>query len=354
MSTFAEVVAMGLPAPRLITVGEIEQAVQDQDAIIQLQADGFRAYSAGKVSVPPVQSMGQQPFHPFSGSPDAQTCVKSGYIAGDPYYVIKVAPGGVQENPQRGLPVNSGLMLVLSQRTTRLEAILFDEGLLTEIRTAAASALASSCWCPRDVSMIGLIGAGVQARWQLRFLKAVTPCRRVFVHSRNAERAERFCREVAAEGWDARCGSAEEVVRSSTLIHTVTSARSPVVRRAWVQAGTHITAVGADAPGKQELEAGLVAAADLLVCDSRAQTFERGEFQHAAAEGAIDKASVVELGEALDRQELHRRAGDARLTIFDTSGVAVQDVMIARMVYEALRDEAGGARSAAAPSPSRL
>lgn len=327
---------MKLPLPRLITLDQIEAAVQDHQQIIRLQADGFRAYSSGKVSVPPIQSMGQHPFHPFESSPNAQTCVKSGYVAGDQYYVIKVAGGGVPENPQHGLPMNTGLMLVFSQKTTRLEAILFDEGLLTEIRTAAACALASSCWAPKELSAIGLIGTGVQARWQLRFLKAVTPCRRVLVHSRSAEHAARFCEEVAVEGWHASAASAEEVARGCTLIHTVTTSREPILRREWIQTGTHITAVGADVPGKQELDVALVAAADLLLCDSLAQTFERGEFQHAVAAGAIDKAAVVEIGAALDRPELHRTTGDARLTIFDSSGVAVQDVMIAKMVYQAL------------------
>mmetsp|Transcript_6903 Transcript_6903/g.11871 ORF Transcript_6903/g.11871 Transcript_6903/m.11871 type:complete len:105 (+) Transcript_6903:1-315(+) len=97
--------------------------------------------------------------------------------------------------------------------------------------------------------------------------------------------------------------------------------------------------MGADVPGKQELDPALVAAADLLVCDSRLQAFERGEYQEAAAKGLIDPKNVLELGEVLDRPELHRQPAeghDSRLTIFDSSGVAVQDVMVTRMVYEAL------------------
>eukprot|EP00933_Yihiella_yeosuensis_P068673 TRINITY_DN7456_c0_g1_i1.p1 TRINITY_DN7456_c0_g1~~TRINITY_DN7456_c0_g1_i1.p1 ORF type:complete len:201 (-),score=51.61 TRINITY_DN7456_c0_g1_i1:103-705(-) len=195
--SFEELAGMNLPMPRLITVKEIEKAVQDHQEIIKLQADGFVAYSEGKVSVAPVQSMGQPPLQPFLAGGDSQTCVKSGYVAGDSYYVIKVAPGGVPENEKRGLPSNTGLMLLFSQLTTRLEAILFDEGLLTEIRTAAASALASSKFAPKDLSVIGLIGTGIQARWQLRLLKSVTTCRKVMVHGRNAERAAKFCKEAS-------------------------------------------------------------------------------------------------------------------------------------------------------------
>lgn len=340
MSSFAEYKAMRLPAPLQFGLEDIEMAMQDHEAIIQLQAEGFRAYSQGRVSVAPVQSMGQPPFHAFLAGPEAQTCVKSGYVEGAEHYVIKIAPGGVRENEARGLPVNTGLNLLLSQRTTRLEAIFFDEGLLTEIRTAAAAALAARVLAPRGEALreIGIFGAGVQARWQLRFLKSVTPCRRVLVHTRDPARAARFCEDMRAEGWEVSAAPAAELAARCQLIHTVTAARAPVLMREWLPAGgVHVNAMGADVPGKQELEPTLVAAADLLVCDSRAQTVERGEFQEAAASGRIDIAKVLELGELLDQPELHRRnAGDARLTVFDSSGVAVQDVMITQMVYRAL------------------
>mmetsp|Transcript_136047 Transcript_136047/g.303039 ORF Transcript_136047/g.303039 Transcript_136047/m.303039 type:complete len:349 (+) Transcript_136047:40-1086(+) len=341
MSTFAEYKAMRLPTPRQFGLEDIEKAVQDYEAIIELQASGFRAYSQGRVSVPPVQSMGQAPFHSFISGAEAQTCVKSGYIEGDEHYVIKIAPGGVRENEEKGLPVNTGLNLLFSQRTTRLEAIFFDEGLLTEIRTAAAAALAARLFAPCGEALreVGVLGSGVQARWQLRLLKAVTPCRRALVHARDPARVQRFCEDMRSEGWEVRPASLEELASRCQLIHTVTTSRAPLLRRAWLPVGeaVHVNAMGADVPGKQELEPALVASADLLVCDSLAQTFERGEFRAAAAEGLVDRGRVLELGTVLERPELHRQpVKDARLTIFDSSGVAVQDVMITRMVYEAL------------------
>eukprot|EP00401_Gymnodinium_catenatum_P033289 CAMPEP_0117542666 /NCGR_PEP_ID=MMETSP0784-20121206/44664_1 /TAXON_ID=39447 /ORGANISM="" /LENGTH=248 /DNA_ID=CAMNT_0005339423 /DNA_START=218 /DNA_END=960 /DNA_ORIENTATION=- len=247
--------------------------------------------------------MGQPPFHSFLGSKDAQTCVKSGYVAGDPYYVIKVAPGGVQDNPSRGLPVNTGLMLIFSQMTARLEAILLDEGLLTEIRTAAACALAASHWAPKELNAIGLVGTGVQAALAAETFEggdALPPCirpwpqlraRKAVLPGGRRRRLSRFrggsCAGVQADPHGDDCSGADS---------------SPRMGPAWHA----ITAVGADAPGKQELDVSLVAAADLLICDSHAQTFERGEFQHAAAAGAIDKGQVVEIGVALDRPKLHR------------------------------------------------
>ena len=103
--------------------------------------------------------------------------------------------------------------------------------------------------------------------------------------------------------------------------------------------GMHISNIGADAPGKQEMDPSIMAHADLLVTDSRAQTVERGEFQHALRSGLLDVSAVHEIGEVISKPELHRQGeGDDRLTIFDTSGVAVEDVQIARMVYLALRN----------------
>lgn len=342
MATFAEYRRLRLPSPQQFGLDEIERAVQDHKAIIELQAAGFRAYSKGQVSVPPIQSMGQTPFHPFLAGGDAQTCVKSGYVQGAESYVIKVAPGGVRENEERGLPVNSGLNLLFSQRTTRLEAIFFDEGLLTEIRTAAASALAASILAPKGHALqeIGIVGSGVQARWQLRLLQTVTPCRKALVYSRDVGRARRLQEDMQTEGWQITVAtSPQELMSRCQLIHTATTAREPILFKKWLQSGNaiHINAMGADVPSKQELDPELVAAADLLVCDSRAQTFDRGEFRGAAEKGLLEREKVVEMGEVLDLPKLHRQLeNDGRLTIFDSSGVAVQDVMITQMVYDAL------------------
>lgn len=335
---------MNLPQPLQFGLSDIERAVQDYAAVIDLQAVGFRAYSRGQVSIPPVQSMGQPPFHPFVAGKDAQACVKSGYVEGDEHWVIKIAPGGVRENEKHGLPVNTGLNLLFSQRTARLQAMFFDEGLLTEIRTAAAAALAARVLAPLDrLKAVGIVGSGIQARWQLRLLKVVTPCRRALVHARDAARVSKFCEEMRAEGWEVQPASLNEIAASCALIHTSTPSRTPILRREWFPAGVpvHINAMGSDTPGKHELQPELVVAADLLVCDSRAQTFERGELQIASQNGLIDRTDVgrvLELGEVLDRPELHRKSSndDNRLTIFDSSGIAVQDVMITKMVYEAL------------------
>lgn len=341
MASFAGLRAMRLPSPRQFGLDDIETGLQDLAATVEAQATAFRAHSQGRVSTAPVQSMGQPPFHPFLAGGDAQTCVKSGYIEGDEHYVIKIAPGGVRENEERGLPVNTGLNLLFSQRTARLEAIFFDEGLLTEIRTAAAAALAARVFAPRggELRHIGMLGSGIQARWQLRLLAAVTPCRSVLVHARDAARVASFCEDMATEGWTVRSASLQDIAENCQLIHTTTTARAPLLQASHFanHGPVHINATGADVPTKQELDPALVASADLLVCDCRKQTVERGEFREAAAKGLVASSSFIELGDALDRPDLHRAsAGDGRLTVFDSSGIAAQDIVITKAVYEAL------------------
>jgi len=237
------------------------------------------------------------------------------------------------------LPTNTGLNLIFSQHTARLVAILFDEGLLTEIRTAACGALAAQYFAPKQVSSIGVIGSGVQARWQLRMLASVTPCRDVNLFA--LERLEEFKTEMEKEGWKVTiCDNAETVVKKVNLLLTVTTTRKPIIKAEWLKGrrNLHISAIGADSEGKGELEPEVVQMADFLCCDALAQTFERGEFQHALKRGLIKESQVHEIGNVIEKPELHRQGiTDDRFTIFDTSGVAVQDIMITKYIYDALQ-----------------
>jgi ornithine cyclodeaminase len=313
-------------------------------AIIDYIARGFEFYSQGKVSVPPIQTLGQPPIAPFTAAlkdktnAGCQMCIKSGYITGEDQIVVKMAPGGVLTNSAIGFMTNSGINMVFSQLTARLDAIVFDEGLLTEIRTAACGALAAKLFAPPAVSCIGILGSGPQARWQLRMLGSVIACRNVKLFA--LERLEEFKAEMELEGWRVTvCGDAEAVVRDADLLVTVTTTRTPIVKAAWLRGrkNMHISCIGADAPGKGELEPDVVKMADFLCCDARAQTFERGEFQHAHAKGLLSDADVIEIGEVLSKPSLHRqKSNDDRITIFDTSGVAVQDIMITKYVFDAL------------------
>jgi len=322
--------------PKIIQLDQINKIASNdefQNSLIQALSDGFVAFENGDFFTAPIQTLGAPPMAPFvDGESDyaGQTCVKSGYFRNNPYYVIKVASGG------HPLP-NSGLMQVYSQKTGRLDALLLDDGILTELRTAALGALSARLFGPKELQSIGMLGTGVQARYQLRMLQSVTPCRRVHVWGRNREKAQALATEMNKEGWDvSTTKEADELLQDCEIIVTTTCARESVLGNEVYDKEKIktrlITCVGADAPGKQELHPQLVASADLKVADGLEQTRVRGEFQHCPQEAAI-----TSLGAAIQDSSLHRgEDADDRLVIVDSSGVSLQDCAIAQMVIESL------------------
>ena len=316
--------------PRIVTLAEIETALRGVDLLPRIEA-AFVAYSAGKAVVPPVGEL---------LLPDAQADVhiKYGYITGEPYYVIKVA-SGFYGNPGRGLPSSNGLMMIFSSSTGELVAILLDEGHLTDLRTGAAGAIAAKHLAPTAVKRIGIVGTGTQARYQLRMLKPVTPCRDVLAWGRHPERLARYREEMEAEGFRvATTVEARDVMATCDLIVTATAARAPLLMRDQLRPGIHITAVGAASPGKQELHPLILRGADVVVADSISQCLERGEIAHAVRSRCVRADDVVELG-AVIAGTAAGRTSDAEITVADLTGVAVQDIEIARTVFEAVTAE---------------
>jgi ornithine cyclodeaminase len=313
------------PTPRIITADDLERAI-DIPALLDEIADGFVAYSAGRVVVPPV---GHLPLSDPRGDVHGDVHIKYGYIQGDDVYVIKIA-AGVEENAARGLPSGDGLMLVFDRHTGFTKAVLIDHARLTDLRTAAAGAVAARALARRDIRRIGIIGAGVQGRLQLRLLAHVTSCRDVLVHNRTLAHAEAYVRDMDGAGFRVEIApSADALARRCDLIVTATTARAPLFDADAVRPGTHVTAVGADVPGKQELDPELFRRAGVAVVDSRAQTADHGEFAHALAVGAATVDGVRELGEVL-ADPSRGRTSDDEITLCDLTGVAVQDIVIAR------------------------
>ena len=340
--------------PSIVTLTEIEEIVStDSFALRLIEAikKGFVSYSNGGFNACPIQTMGAPPMAPFSGrvsgddnNYQAQTCVKSGYVTGASHYVIKVASGG------HPFPNNSGLMQLYSQTTGKLETILLDEGILTELRTAAVGALAAQLLAP-DILMeehgdgcIGVLGTGIQARYQLQYLARVVKCRKLKVWGRTSDHVQEYIKDMTAEGWNvSSVDTPQDLLTHCSLIVTTTCSREPLLQQyaadTTISHPLHITCIGADATGKIELDPKLVAKADLLVADCKLITSERGEFEDALKQHLVELDSVVELGKLIEKKELHRKRNgedDCRLTIFDSSGVAVQDCVIAAMVNEAL------------------
>jgi ornithine cyclodeaminase len=219
-------------------------------------------------------------------------------------------------------------------------AVLLDEGRLTDIRTAVAGAIAAKWLAPKKVEAIGVIGTGIQARLQVSQLMAVTACRTLCVYGRKREAVDAYCREKKQDGFDAvACATPAEVAARANLIVTATPAIAPLLRAQDIRPGTHITAVGADTPEKNEIAADVFAKADRIVADSVSQCSTRGEIHHALAKGAIGPERIVELGTIIVG-DAPGRQHDSEITIADLTGVAVQDIKIAQAVFAAIEAEA--------------
>ncbi|MFH1571566.1 MAG: cyclodeaminase [Gemmatimonadota bacterium] len=313
----------------IVTESELRQLVHVDEAALQAVADGFSALVTTEVALPPIMRI---------DVPDqnGEVDVKSAYVHGAERFAIKIA-GGFWENPKRyQIPSSSSQMVVLSARTGRCEAILLDNGYLTDVRTAMAGALAARHLARCDLATVGQVGAGAQGRYQMRALQLVRSYRRVLIYDRDGDRLDAYVREMPAvlgvEVVKAR--SVEQVVRESDLVTTSTPSREPFVRAEWLHPGLHLTAMGADAEHKQELFPEVLGRADLIVCDRRSQCVRLGELHHALGAGVLaEDVEVHELGE-LTAGRHPGRQGDEQVTVCDLTGVGVQDTAISLLAYE--------------------
>lgn len=309
---------------KTITLEQIRQLLPNLDILSEIE-EGFKAYSEGRVEVPPVGEMILD---------RGEVHIKYGFIRGDDFYVIKIA-SGFYNNPQIGLPSGNGLMLLFSQHTGELVSTLLDEGYLTNVRTAVAGAIVARYLAPSTVNQIGMVGAGIQARLQLSYLRKVVDCNKVLVWGQSQEKLDIYCREMEQEGF--RIGTTLEISRimdQCNLIVTTTPSKIPILPLHGLRRGIHITAVGSDTVEKQELDARILGEADLVVADSIAQCMSRGEIFQAMKAGTIRKEEIHELGEIISGRE-KGRTNDGQISVADLTGVAVQDINIASAIYRA-------------------
>lgn len=315
----------------MATIYTLDQIINAAEKLDFTQAieQGFIAYSKGQVVVPPV---GELVFE----NPPGDTHIKYGYIKDDDYYVIKVASGFYQ-NIKIGLPSSSGLMLVFSQKTGALDTILLDEGYLTNVRTAIAGKIVASYMAPSDITAIGVFGTGTMARMQVQYLKSVTPCQRIIVWGRSDASLQAYKNDMHKLGYEVITTTSEsDVTQSCNLIIMTTPSTMPLINAGMVKAGTHITAMGSDTAEKQELDSQILADADILVTDSLDQSQDRGEVYKALSAGKLDLNKVLELGGAIQAGKNIRNNGD-QISVADLTGVAVQDIQIAKAICQALK-----------------
>ena len=266
--------------------------------------------------------------------------IKSACVRGLDHIAVKVA-SGFFENPRLGLPSGGAMVVVLSAKTGFCEAVMLDNAYLTDLRTGLAGAVAARHLAPGTVRTVGVLGAGAQARYQVRALRLVRDFERVLVSARDAGRTAAYAVEMGESlGLPVEATTPEALVRESELVITTTPARTPIVDAAWLHPGLHITAMGADLPGKQELHPEVLRRANRVVCDRREQCLAMGELQH-AAELLEDVNAPVELGELTSGRAPGRQSAE-EITVCDLTGTGVQDTAIASLALARARDLGAG------------
>ncbi len=246
-------------------------------------------------------------------------------------------------NRARGLPTVMAV-IVLNDPATGVPLAVMDGLLITKLRTAAASAVAARTLARRDSRTVGFVGCGAQASAQLAALAAVFRLRRVRAWGAFPGEAPHFCKQMRGthRGMTFEpCGAIERCVRDSDIVVTLTPSHYPIVKRAWLSPGTHINAVGADAPGKQELDPRILAEA-LVVVDEREQALHGGELNVPVRRGLFRRRDIhASLGEILIGRA-RGRGSVAELTVFDSTGLAIHDIALgAEVVRRAQRSGVG-------------
>ena len=305
---------------RILELSEIRRTLVGSE-IIDLMRAALIAQYRGECQTP-------MPMHLEITAEQAEVHMKSAYRRGGRYFALKAA-STFPHNVQRGIPTGNGMMVLLSAETGTPVALLADEGHLTDVRTAAVSAMVSR-ELDRQDHVLGIIGSGVQARLQAQMHAAVLPLEKIWIWGRNSDRTAECRSDIQAllPGMEVGLAtSAARIAEHCRLIVTCTASRAPLLFNHDIRPGTHISAVGSDGPGKQELDHAILQSATLLLADSRQQCVKLGELQHAPEECH----NAFEIGEFCLAP--HTIKPDA-ITVCDFTGLGVEDLYIAEYCYE--------------------
>jgi ornithine cyclodeaminase len=318
----------------VLTEAELRRIVGLDKSAIACVEEAFAALATKTVAMPPILRL-DIPEH--RGEVD----VKTAYVPGLDGFAIKVSPGFF-DNPRLGLPSLNGLMILFSAQTGLVEALLLDNGYLTDIRTAAAGAVAARHLARPDAAVAAIFGAGMQARLQLEALALVRPIREARIWARDAQKASEAASELSRRlGFPVTAAAdPQAAVRGADVIVTTTPAERPILMAEWLEPGQHVTAMGSDSEHKNEIDPAVFAHAT-YVADRLSQTRRLGELAHAIRAGfATTDQAFAELGEIIAGQRPGRTRAD-EITLADLTGTGVQDTAIANLA--AARARAGGA-----------
>ncbi len=275
---------------------------------------------SGKV-FPALIAHGSDPVNRFSvksGATDTLAGLKMGFIW----------PG----NTAKGLKTHNSVTVLFNQDVGGVRAVI-ESGVVNAYRTAAADAVATQALSRADARILTVFGAGNQARYDCLAIARIRNIERVLVVSRDPERARQFQQTLAEHGLEVERVSAVQGCARADIIVTATPSTAPLFDGRLVRPGTHISCMGTDGVGKQELDPELLARAELF-CDLPQQSVAIGEFQHVAERIKSGALNLTQIGRALSGQATGR-TNDQAITVFDSSGIALQDLYIAECILQA-------------------
>ncbi|SIS71845.1 cyclodeaminase [Paracoccus saliphilus] len=306
----------------ILSEDQLRECVDLDLAAIEVVENAFATLADGGVVMPPVLSMHMPDVN-------GELDVKTAYVPGLPGFAVKLSPGFF-DNPSKGLPSTSGLMVLLSSETGRVSAVLLDNGYLTDLRTAAAGGVAARNLAREDARRAAIFGAGLQARMQLRSLALVRPIEEAVIWARDNAKAQAMAEEMTAAGISCKASAdPAEAAAFADVIVTTTPASKPILQADWLCPGQHVTAMGSDQAGKNELDPHCLDRADLYVADRVSQTRLMGELRAALETGVLtDADDIPELGNIITGRH-PGRTGPEQITIADLTGTGVQDTAIA-------------------------
>jgi alanine dehydrogenase len=317
--------------PLLLTETDVRR-VLGMEALIPAMRDALARFSRGEVVQPVRHTLKIEPA--------------GGYYSTMPAYLPDEAGGALGMKSVTFFPSNAGgdvpthlaTVLLLDPRSGALVALL-DGRVITEMRTAAATAVSVDLLARREARRLAILGAGVQARSHLAAIAALRRLESVRVWSRTRAHAEQFARENAG---GVPCGvqaspTVRDAMRGAEIVVAVTAAREPITDAAWLEPGMHLCAVGSSAPDMRELDAATVARSRVFVDSRAAAEVEAGDLILAARELRLDRDHVVaELGEVAGGSPGRRT--DDEITLFKSLGLAVEDVVAARAAVARARE----------------
>jgi len=318
----------------ILTQSEVGACLSMSEAIDAVKV-AYSAFAKGRVQMPSVQHLD---VHQHNGEVD----IKSGFVEDFGLIGTKIA-SGFYDNQKKRLPPGIAVIVLLDLETSMPLAIM-DGTHITAYRTGAAGAVAASVLARKDSQKVGILGTGTQGRMQILALRELFDIQEVTAWDIDKDMAKRYKDQITKElGIDVKIVEhPEDVTRDADILVTVTPSRKALINVDSIQEGMHINAIGADGPGKQELDPRIMTRVSKIVVDSIEQCRRIGEIQHALSQSLIDESNIhAEIGEIINGDKPGRES-ENEITLFDSTGLSAQDIAAAKIVYEAAKEKGLG------------